>query len=149
MPLKPGTVAPDFKLPDTQGQTFHLYEVLKESPVIVFFYPKSFTPGCTKEVCSFRDDYSFFSKRNIRLVGISHDGLGAQKSFQEAYHLPYPLLSDTQKIVTKLYDASWLLDFLVRRTTYLIGQDLKIKSVYDNVLQPTRHLEAMKAALPA
>jgi peroxiredoxin Q/BCP len=147
MSLKINSKAPDFKLKDQDGQSFHLTTALKNGPILLFFYPKAFTPGCTAEVCSFREDYSFFSDRNIQLIGISHDTEETQKKFKEKYHLPYPLLSDTNRKVAKLYDAVYPFGLMTKRTSYFINQEGIISDTIDQLMGSEDHIRHFKQTL--
>src|SRR6478752_3483185 len=93
-PLKDGAKAPDFTLPDQDGNDVNLYDLLKDGPVVVFFYPKAFTNVCTAEACSFRDNFEEFAAAGARIVGISTDGIEKQKAFADRYKLTFPVLSD-------------------------------------------------------
>src|SRR6202035_1966323 len=93
-PLQTGDVAPDFTLPSSTGETVHLYEVLERSQVVLFFYPKAFTPVCTAEVCGFRDAPSHFTALNAAIFGISSDSPDTLTRFAQQHGLAFPLLSD-------------------------------------------------------
>ena len=98
-----GAVVPDFSLQDQDGHTFTLSSALAKGPVVVYFYPKDDSPGCTKEACSFRDSFAAFQDAGVQVVGISSDDVASHKSFAEKYHLPFTLLSDTKGEVRKLF----------------------------------------------
>lgn len=144
MALKPGNLAPDFKLADSSGKPFHLLEILKFRPVVIFFYPKDFTTVCTREVCSFRDDFSFFREHNVELAGISHDNPETHKQFADKYQLPFTLLSDPRRRVAKIYDAVFPFGILTSRITYLIGMDGKIRAALDEMRDADAHIRFMK-----
>lgn len=97
-PLKDGDKAPDFTLPDQDGNPVRLYDLLQNGPVVVFFYPKAFTTVCTAEACSFRDNFETFADAGAQIVGISSDDVPTQKKFHERHRLSYPLLSDTKRV---------------------------------------------------
>jgi peroxiredoxin Q/BCP len=143
MALSIGTTAPDFTLNAPKGVSFHLKEVLASKPVLLFFYPKDFTVGCTREACSFRDQYGFFRDKNIEVVGISHDDHISHQKFSEKYNLPYTLLSDNKKQVSKAYQALYPFGLMTKRITYLIGQDGQIKAVFDSMLNADGHIQYM------
>jgi len=144
MSLKPSTKAPNFTLKNELGKSLTLSNILAIKPVVLFFYPKAFTTGCTLEVCAFRDDYSFFEEHNIGLIGISNDSADVQHKFHSKYKLPYTLLSDPARKVCALYDAVYPLGILTKRTTYLIDKKGIIRSVYSNLFGAESHLLEMK-----
>ena len=113
--LKPGSVAPEFKLPDEDGNTRTLAEFLKHGPLIVYFYPADFTPGCTKEACSIRDLHDDIIKSGLQIVGISPQSPESHTRFRETHKLPFPLLADEDKQAVKLYDVNGPLGIGVRR----------------------------------
>ncbi|MEM9858091.1 MAG: peroxiredoxin [Bacteroidota bacterium] len=141
MPLTVGQDAPLFILPSTEGNKFDLSEV--REPLILFFYPKDFTPGCTKEACSFRDNFDFFKNLKIKVVGISTDSISKHIKFKEAHGLPFPLLSDATGKVCKLYKAHVPLLNIAKRTTYLIDAQKKIAASYNDLLGAGKHIKTM------
>jgi peroxiredoxin Q/BCP len=136
--------APDFVLPDMEGKEIRLSTFLAQGPVVLFFYPKAFTAGCTEEVCSFRDQYTFFQQRGIQILGVSHDTKDALKSYADKYRLPFPLLSDPTRRVCKLYKAVYPFGFLTRRVSYYIGREGLILGAYDNLLNGAGHISQME-----
>jgi len=125
-----GTFAPDFTLNDEHGQSHTLSDYLGQD-VVIYFYPKDDTPGCTKEACSIRDDYSTFEEKNIQVFGISFDDAASHQAFKEKYELPFTLLSDLDRNVAKLYSSAGL--FLPKRKTFLINKAGIIFKIYDSV----------------
>jgi len=146
MALKIGSKAPDFKLPGTGGELVHFYEDIKQT-CILYFYPKDFTPGCTIEACSFRDDFNFFEELNIPVYGISRDGIGTHQKFIDQYKLPFELLSDVDGKVIKMYEAVFPVINMTRRVTYLVGPDKTVIEVFENLLMFKDHIKRMKKAL--
>jgi thioredoxin-dependent peroxiredoxin len=144
MSLKITTKAPDFRLKSQDGSEFHLSEQLKMGPVVLFFYPKAFTAGCTREVCSLRDDYSFFEERKIALFGISHDSVETIQAFGSKHRLPYTLLSDPNRKVCKLYEAVYPFGIMTRRISYYIESDGTIKGMIDDLIDSMGHVEYLK-----
>ena len=137
--------APDIKLEDENGKEVSLKD-FKGKTVVLYFYPRADTPGCTKEACSFRDDYKKIQKMSVVLLGASPDKPAAQKKFQEKYHLPFTLLADADK---KLCNAFGVIQeknmygkkvMGVVRTTFVIGPDGKIQHVFHKV-KPEGHAE--------
>ena len=153
MPLTSGVLAPDFELSDDTNTARHLSS-FRGKPVILYFYPKDDTPGCTKEACNFRDDYSAYEKEDVIILGISPDTSRSHAKFKAKYQLPFPLLADADHKVSELYDAWGPKKFMGReyegvlRTTYLIDALGTIARVFENV-RPAEHsaevLEALRS----
>lgn len=114
--------APDFSLPDQDGVT-HSLKDYENKWVLIYFYPKDDTPGCTKEACGFRDVAAEYAKNNVIVLGVSKDSVISHKKFAEKYHLTFPLLSDESKVVIGAYGA-W------GRVSFLIGPDQTIQKEY-------------------
>jgi peroxiredoxin Q/BCP len=147
--LKNGTTAPEFTLQDQDGKSHTLQSLRAKGPLILYFYPADFTPGCTKEACSFRDLQQDLLRAKLRVVGVSPQDVASHKRFAEKHGLNFPLLADPDKAAVKAYDVDGPLGFGVRRGTYLIGADGKIK---DSVLADIRigaHEEFVKHAVAA
>jgi peroxiredoxin Q/BCP len=138
-------LAQDFGLAD-QDNKLHKLSDYKGKWVVLYFYPKDDTPGCTKEACSFRDSFRELKRLRVILLGVSKDSVISHKKFAEKYHLNFPILSDEGREVIKAYKAWGKKKFLGRefegilRTTYLIDPDGKIKRVYEKV-NPTIHAD--------
>jgi peroxiredoxin Q/BCP len=126
-----GKAAPDFTLKSHDGKTIHL-AALKGKPVILYFYPKDETPGCTKEACAFRDAFKQISATGAVLLGVSADDLDSHKKFAENHKLPFSLLSDTDGAIAKAY-AVPVQEGYTSRQTFVIGADGKVKKVYRKV----------------
>lgn len=144
MPLSVGQNAPDFKLLNQQGEIVSLSSQLVESEVVLLFYPKDFTQGCTAELCSFRDEIGFFIERGIQVFGISHDSVNSHKSFAQKEKLSFPLLSDPGRGISKLYKAVYPLAVLTRRVSYFIGQNDQVLFAYEAMLDSQAHLFKIK-----
>jgi peroxiredoxin Q/BCP len=136
--LQEGDKAPDIHLETDTGETFRLSD-LKGKRVVLYFYPKADTPGCTMEACEFRDDIKGFTKKGAVVVGVSPDKLAAQARFKEKYDLPFTLLADHEKAAAQAYGV-WREKNMygkkvmgIVRTTFVIGPDGKIEHVYGNV----------------
>jgi peroxiredoxin Q/BCP len=134
-----GTMAPDFTLPDQHGKLRQLTE-WRGKWVVLYFYPKDDTPGCTEEACTFRDDLEQLSAMDAQVVGISVDTSASHKAFAEKYHLPFPLLADAKAEVATNYGAlsNWLVLKLAKRYTFLIDPQGKIAKSYLSV-DTSRH----------
>ena len=147
-----GTQAPDFTLPDQNGEIRSLSD-FKGQKVILYFYPKDMTSGCTKQACAFGELYPQFREKGAVVLGVSKDTVASHKRFEEKYGLPFTLLSDTEKTVIQAYDA-WKEKKLygkvgmgVVRTTYLIDEDGVIVKAFDKVKaadNPAQMLEALQ-----
>ncbi|NCJ06760.1 redoxin domain-containing protein [Synechococcales cyanobacterium C] len=152
MAIKVGDQAPDFKLKSAQGETIQLSELLKGKPVVLFFYPKDNTPGCTKEACAFRDQYEVFQEVGAEVVGISADSEQSHQQFASAYQLPFLLLSDSQNRVRKSFGVPSTLGILPGRVTYIINQQGTVCHLFNSQLNFQGHVdEALKAlqAIPS
>lgn len=140
MALKVNSKAPDFELMSTSGKRIKLSENL---PCIIYFYPKDFTPGCTEEACSFRDQHSFFKGLKINVFGISKDSIDSHLRFKEKHQLPFNLLSDLKGTVCKAYQALIPIVNMPKRVTYLIDENQKILATYSDLLGASKHIEKM------
>ena len=153
MPLESGKAAPNFTLMDENGISRSLSD-FKGKPVILYFYPKDDTPGCTKEACNFRDDYSEYNQAGVVILGVSPDSPKSHTKFKEKYNLPFTLLADEDREVCKLYEVWGLKKSMGReyegvfRTTYLIDVNGKILKVFENV-KPDGHSQEVLSALNA
>ena len=143
MALKKGTKAPEIKLKSTDGSEFSLSRDMAGKPCIIYFYPKDFTPGCTKEACSFRDNIDFFKNLDVTILGVSRDSVAQHEKFKARYKLPYELLSDMSGKVSKAYDAYVPFLGISKRITYLIDANGKIAAVYSNLLGAEKHIKEM------
>jgi peroxiredoxin Q/BCP len=121
--LKTGTKAPDFSLSDENGEQRTLSEFLANGPLILYFYPADFTPGCTKEACSIRDLHDDIIKSGLQIIGVSPQSAESHTRFRETHKLPFPLMADEDKTVIKAYDVNGPLGIGVRRATFLIDAD--------------------------
>ncbi len=141
LPLK--SIAPDFTLASTSGTSFTLSKSAAGRPVILYFYPKDFTPGCTKEACEFRDTFSFFRDLNIAVYGISRDDIPTHQEFKKAHNLPFELLADEDGKVADLYKASMPLIRFTKRITYLLDAEHRVAAVYSNLFGAKKHIREM------
>lgn len=143
MALQVGTKAPDFTLRSTSGNDFNLSRDAAGKPIILYFYPKDFTPGCTKQACAFRDQFDHFRELDIDVVGISTDSVKKHLDFKEKYELPFELLADYDGKVSRAYDASMPIVNMSKRVTYLLDSEHRIKAVYANLFGAEQHIRAM------
>ena len=148
--LKEGTTAPAFKTTDQNGESVSLKE-LRGRKVVLYFYPKDDTPGCTKEACSFRDAYSKFKKKDIAVLGVSPDKEAAHKKFVTKYQLPFTLLADTDHSIAEAYGVWGEKKFMgrtylgVHRTTFLIDEKGKIRKIFEKVKPEDHASEVLEA----
>ena len=134
-----GRPAPDFSLPCTTGETVSPRQFKGKKTVILYFYPKDETPGCTREACEFRDHVAEFDKHNVVILGVSTDSLEAHQHFRDKHHLPFPLLSDADATVSKMYGVYKQKNLYgkkymgVERTTFVIDKTGRVAQIYPKV----------------
>ncbi len=151
MTISAGEFAPEFTLADEEGR-MHSLSDYSGKPVVLYFYPKDDTPGCTKEACGFRDDYSAYEEAGVVILGVSPDTSKSHAKFKTKYGLPFTLLADPDHDVLKLYGVWGLKKSFGReyegvfRTTFLIGEDGKILRVFKKV-KPAVHSAEILSAL--
>jgi thioredoxin-dependent peroxiredoxin len=136
-----GAVAPDFTLPSQSGEMVSLKDFLGNRPVVLVFYPKDHTPGCTKEVCAFRDSFEEFSNLDVEVIGISSDSVESHRSFAQKHSLPFTLLSDEEGKVRKLYGVSNTLGLFPGRVTYVVDQEGIVSNIFSSQIDVERHVE--------
>ncbi|MCG9893543.1 MAG: peroxiredoxin [Thermosynechococcaceae cyanobacterium MS004] len=149
MGLKIGDRAPDFTLKSQDGASVRLYDLLAKKPVVLFFYPKDNTPGCTKEACAFRDRYSVFQEIGAEVVGISGDSVDSHQQFANAHRLPFTLVSDEGDRVRTAFGVPSTLWVLPGRVTYILNQQGIITQIFDSQLNFEGHIEEALKALYA
>lgn len=148
---KLGDVAPDFELLADTGESVKLSDY-RGKFIVLYFYPRADTPGCTTEACGFRDDYSAYKEKGVIILGVSPDTVKKQASFKAKHSLPFPLLDDTAHEVSEAYGVWGKKKFRgreymgVNRTTFLIGPDGKIVEVFEKV-KPAEHSKEILQAL--
>ena len=151
MAISAGIPAPDFELLDDTG-TLRKLSDYRGKNVVLYFYPKDDTPGCTKEACNFRDDYSAYDKAGVVILGVSPDSVESHVKFKKKFQLQFPLLADTGHKVCDLYDVWGPKKFMgksyegVQRTTFLIDENGKIARVFEDV-RPAEHSAELLSAL--
>lgn len=144
--IKNGEKIPDFELKDQDGGTFKLSSALAKGPVVIYFYPKDDTPGCTKEACSFRDSYAAFTDKGVQVVGISSDNVASHKKFALKYNLPFTLLSDEKNEVRKLFGVPKTM-MMPGRVSYVLDKNGVIVHQFNSMTQATQHVEEAIAAI--
>ena len=144
MKLNIGDEAPDFELPSTGGGTFNLNESLKDGKLVLYFYPKDFTSGCTREACGFRDEFADLRKSELRVFGVSTDTIESHEKFKAEHKLPFELLSDRDGTVSGLYGVYNKLFRISNRVTFIISREKKIISITKNMFSPKAHIDAAK-----
>ena len=145
--LKSGSKAPEFVLENDQGGESSLTDLLQDGPLILYFYPADFTPGCTKEACSIRDVHDDLVSVGLQVVGISPQDGESHARFREAHDLPFLLLSDVDKVAIRMYDVDGPFGVGVRRVTYLISQGKKIQDALQADVLVGRHREFIDKAI--
>ncbi len=151
MTISPGIPAPEFSLPDENNKVRRLSEY-RGRPVVLYFYPKDDTPGCTTEACNFRDDYSAYVNADLVVLGVSPDTPKSHAKFKEKYLLPFSLLADDEHKICNLYGVWGPKKFMGRgyegviRTTFLIDSNGRIAKVFENVRPAEHSAEVLEAA---
>jgi len=145
--LDAGAKAPEFLLNDHEGKETSLSDLLQSGPLILYFYPADFTPGCTKEACSIRDIHNDIQSVGLQVAGVSPQDEDSHRRFREEHQLPFILLSDPEKIAIKMYEVDGPFGVGVRRATFLISQDRKIQDAMMADVRVGRHEEFIKKAV--
>ena len=148
MAIEEGKPAPAFTLTDGSGHKVSLSD-FKGKNVVLYFYPKDDTPGCTKEACSFRDSYEAFRDAGAEVIGVSSDSAASHRSFAEKHRLPFALVADARGELRKRYGVPSTLGLLPGRVTYVIDRDGIVRHVFNSQLQATKHVDEALAALRA
>jgi len=151
MPIESGIQAPEFSLADETGATRKLSD-FRGQTIVLYFYPKDDTPGCTTEACNFRDDYSTYQQAGVTILGVSPDSPKSHAKFKQKFQLPFSLLADEDHALCEAYGVWGEKKFMGReymgvlRTTFVIGPDGRIKKVFENV-KPADHSVEVLAAI--
>ena len=141
-----GDAAPSFAGQDQNGKTVKLTDLIGKKIVLLYFYPKDFTGGCTKEACGFRDRVGDLQTNNVEVIGVSHDTVDSHKKFADEYQLNFTLVADPDGKIIAAYDVKIPMMSLSKRVSFLIGLDGKIVHVTD-AMSPQTHFDEMKAAI--
>ena len=147
--LKKGELAPDIELPDHEGVKRRLSDLVDGKPLILYFYPADFTPGCTKEACDLRDLHTRILASGLRVVGVSPQSPESHRRFRDQHALPFTLLSDEDKVAIKAFEVDGPLGIGVRRATFLIDGKRRIVDAVLADLRIGRHQEFVERALAA
>lgn len=147
--LKAGDRAPEFTLPDQDGRDVALSRLLEDGPLVLYFYPADFTPGCTKEACTIRDMHDEIAAAGMRVVGIAPQDAASHARFRDQYGLQFTLLADPDKTVIRAYGVDGPLGIGVRRATFLLGADGRIQDAVLADIRIGRHEEFIRAAIAA
>jgi thioredoxin-dependent peroxiredoxin len=145
--VKVGSVAPDFTLPSQAGEMVSLKDFFGRNPVVLFFYPKDDSPGCTREVCAFRDYFEEFGKLDVQVIGISSDSVESHKRFAVEHDLSFTLLSDEGGNIRRLYGVPKTFGLFPGRVTYVIDREGVVRHVFASQLSVKRHVQEALTAL--
>ena len=141
MSIKVGSKIPEFSLPDQDGNLLNIADFVGKSNLVIYFYPKDDTPGCTAEACSFRDQFVDFQDSGAEVFGISADSVEKHKNFAEKHRLPFRLLSDVNKRVRKLFGVpSDLLGLLPGRVTYIVDKSGTVQHIFNSQFNAEKHV---------
>ncbi len=148
MAIQVGDKCPSFSLPNQRGETVNINDLVGEKLLVIYFYPKDETGGCTAEACSFRDSYEDFSALGCEVIGISSDSISAHERFASNHRLNFTLLADTEKKVQKLFGVPRsFLGLLAGRVTYIIDKKGIVRSIHNSQSNPEGHITAAKQAI--
>lgn len=139
-----GDKAPDFTLPATEGKQVSLGDFLGKKNIVLYFYPKDNTPGCTAEACAFRDSYEVFKEAGAEVIGVSSDAAESHDNFAKRYHLPFILVSDSNGSLRKRYGVPRMFGLLPGRVTYIIDKQGIIRSIFSSPAADPHISEALK-----
>ncbi|NCR59329.1 MAG: peroxiredoxin [Microcystis aeruginosa LL13-06] len=138
--IKVGDRVPNFSLPSQTGTTVNVTDLIGKKSLVIYFYPKDDTPGCTAESCAFRDSYEVFTDAGAEVIGISADSPQSHQQFAQKYNLPFTLLSDSDNRVRKLFGVPSTLFVLPGRVTYIIDQEGIVRHIFDSMLDFKAHV---------
>jgi len=138
--IKVGDRVPNFSLPSQTGTTVNISDLIGKKSLVIYFYPKDDTPGCTAESCAFRDSYEVFTDAGAEVIGISADSPQSHQQFAQKYNLPFTLLSDSDNRVRKLFGVPSTLFVLPGRVTYIIDQEGIVRHIFDSMLDFKAHV---------
>ncbi len=137
-----GDPIPEIVLLDQNAKRINVSDDIDRQVMVIYFYPKDDTPGCTKEACKFRDEFEVFSNLNTKVIGISGDDVASHKAFADKYHLPFTLLSDTDNKVRKAFGVpSFGAGLIPGRVTYIVDKKGMVVYVFNSMKEPEKHIE--------
>lgn len=139
--LKVGQRAPSLEANDQNGQPVSLEALLRNGPLVLYFYPKDNTPVCTREACHFRDAHAELADRGAQVVGVSADSDRSHRAFAEEHSLPFPLISDPDRRLAKQWDATHPFGLGTARVTYVVGEDGTLRGAFHHELRAKKHVE--------
>ena len=145
--IKVGDKVPTFILKDQNGNDFNIENYIGKQNLVIYFYPKDDTPGCTKEACKFRDEFEDFADLNALVIGISSDSVESHKNFENKYKLPFILLADINKKVRTLFGVPKSMGFIPGRVTYVINKSGEVIYVFNSISKAEKHVEEAKRIL--
>lgn len=146
--LRPGDKMPLFELMDQNGELYRMEDVVGEKNLVVYFYPKDDTPGCTKEACKFRDDFEVFTDLNALVIGISGDSPESHQEFKEKYNLPFTLLSDEESKVQELFGVGGeFMGLIPGRVTFVIDQEGVVQYTFNSMSNAEQHVDEARKIL--
>ncbi|MCF6297869.1 MAG: peroxiredoxin [Flavobacteriaceae bacterium] len=147
--IKVGDKVPVFSLKDQNGEIFSIENYIGRTAMVIYFYPKDDTPGCTKEACKFRDSYKDFTDLNVKVIGISADDVKSHKLFAEKYNLPFTLLADIKNEIRKLFGVKGnAFGLIPGRVTYIINDKGFVQHIYNSMFKIENHInQALKSLL--
>ena len=145
--VKVGDDVPLFELKNQNNKIISLKDYIGKKNLVIYFYPKDDTPGCTKEACKFRDEFEDFTSLDAMVIGISSDNVASHKKFEEKYNLPFTLLADTNKKVRKLFGVPNSMGFIPGRVTYIINKSGKVVYIFNSLKAAEKHVEEAKRFL--
>ncbi len=139
--LQVGDRIPEFILKDQNGIDVNSHQFIGKKNLVLYFYPKDDTPGCTKEACKFRDEFEVFNDLNAQVIGVSSDSVASHKKFSEKYKLPFILLSDTDKTLRKAFGVPKFSGLIPGRVTYIIDKNGKIIYIFNSMRNAEKHID--------
>ena len=144
--IRVGDGAPNVTLMSSSGKKVTLEDYIGKKNIVLYFYPKDNTPGCTKEACAFRDNYEVFKEMGAEVIGVSSDSLETHQGFVKKHNLPFILLSDEEKKVRKQFSVPSTLGLIAGRVTYIIDKKGEVRHIFSSQFKPTKHIaEAVDA----
>ena len=138
--IQVGDPAPDFTLPDQAERLIHFADLLDKGPVVLFFYPKDYSAGCTAEACAFRDSYESFEEAGATVIGISADSAASHQGFASRYRLPFILLSDSEGSVQQLYGVEKTFGLIRARITFIVDNQGIVRHIFSSQLNIDKHI---------